>query len=166
MPTGRDSVVGIATRYRLNGQGIESLWLRYFPHPPRPALGPIQPPVTGHRVSFPRVERPGSSVDHPPPPSSAEVKEKVELYLYYPSRAFMASSRVYFTFTYLTALRRSKKNSVALVREELYQQSGRRRSAKLVPTFADRQVSRGQRNGSPWPLISVFWTGAATFLFK
>jgi len=29
-------------------------------------------------------------------------------------------------------------------------------SAKLVPTFADRGVSRGQRNGSPQPLISVF----------
>ena len=38
-------------------------------------------------------------------------------------------------------------------------QSARRRSAKLVPTFADRGVSRGQRNGSPRPLISVFWTG-------
>jgi len=24
-------------------------------------------------------------------------------------------------------------------------------------------VSRGQRNGSPRPLISVFWTGATTF---
>ena len=31
------------------------------------------------------------------------------------------------------------------------------------PTFADRGVSCGQRNGSPRPLISVFWTGAATF---
>ena len=49
---------------------------------------------------------------------------------------------------------------------ELYRQSGRRRSAKLVPTFADRGVSRGQRKGSPRPLISVFWTRAATFLFK
>jgi len=39
---------------------------------------------------------------------------------------------------------------------ELYRQSGRRRSAKLVPTFADRGVSRGQRNGSPQPLISDF----------
>jgi hypothetical protein len=35
---------------------------------------------------------------------------------------------------------------------ELYRQSGRRRSAKLVPTFADGGVSRGQRNGSPRPL--------------
>ena len=46
---------------------------------------------------------------------------------------------------------------------ELYRQSGRRRSAKLVPTFADRGVSRGQSNGSPRPLISVFWTGSSTF---
>ena len=46
---------------------------------------------------------------------------------------------------------------------ELYRQSGRRPSAKLVPTFTDRGVSRGQRNGSPRPLISVFCTGAATF---
>ena len=49
---------------------------------------------------------------------------------------------------------------------ELYRQSGRRRSEKLVPTFADRGVSRGQRNGSPRPLISVFWTGTATFLIQ
>jgi len=30
--------------YRLDGPGIESLWRRDFPHPPRPALGPTQPP--------------------------------------------------------------------------------------------------------------------------
>ena len=39
-------------------------------------------------------------------------------------------------------------------------QSGRRRSAKLVPTFADRGVSRGQRNGSlftePGSLLILF----------
>ena len=49
---------------------------------------------------------------------------------------------------------------------ELYRQNGRRQSAKLVPTFVDRGVSRGQRNGSPQPLISVFWTGAATQLLN
>jgi len=34
--------------------------------------------------SFPGVKRPGQGVDHPPT-SSAEVKERVELYLYSPS---------------------------------------------------------------------------------
>jgi len=34
--------------------------------------------------SFPGVKRPGRAVDHPLP-SSAEVKERVELYLYSPS---------------------------------------------------------------------------------
>ena len=57
-------------------------------------------------------------------------------------------------------------NSVALVRERTIPTERPPRLAKLVPTFADRGVSRGQRNGSPRPLISVFWTGAATFSFK
>jgi hypothetical protein len=34
--------------------------------------------------SFPGVKRPGRGVDHTPP-SNAEVKERVELYLYSPS---------------------------------------------------------------------------------
>ena len=34
--------------------------------------------------SFPGVKRPGRGVDHPPPPS-AEVNERVELYIYSPS---------------------------------------------------------------------------------
>ena len=40
-----DSSVGIATRYGLEGPGIESLLRRDFPHPSRPALGPTQPPA-------------------------------------------------------------------------------------------------------------------------
>ena len=36
---------GIATRYGLDGPGIESQWERDFPHPPRPALGSTQPPI-------------------------------------------------------------------------------------------------------------------------
>ena len=51
---GRDSSVGIATRYGLDGPGIESRWERRdFPHQSRPALGPTQPPVTMGTGSFP-----------------------------------------------------------------------------------------------------------------
>ena len=39
------SSVGIATRYGLNGPGIESRWGRDFSHLSTPALGPTQPPV-------------------------------------------------------------------------------------------------------------------------
>jgi hypothetical protein len=42
---GRDSVVGIVTRYGLDGPRIESRRGREFPHPFRSALGPTQPPV-------------------------------------------------------------------------------------------------------------------------
>jgi len=40
---GRAGVVDIATRYGMDGPGIESHWGRYFPHPSLTALGPTQP---------------------------------------------------------------------------------------------------------------------------
>jgi hypothetical protein len=49
--------------------------------------------------SFPELKWPALGVDHPFP-SSAEVKERVELYFYSPSWAFVARSRVNFTFTF------------------------------------------------------------------
>ena len=42
---GRDSSVGIATGYGLDGPGIESRWWRDFPHPFRPALRTNQLPI-------------------------------------------------------------------------------------------------------------------------
>jgi hypothetical protein len=42
---GRDSSVGIATRYELYDPGIESRWGRDYQHLSRPALGPTQPPT-------------------------------------------------------------------------------------------------------------------------
>ena len=42
---GPGSVLGIATRYGLAGPGNESRRGPDFPHLPRPALGPAQPPV-------------------------------------------------------------------------------------------------------------------------
>jgi hypothetical protein len=36
---------------------------------------------SGYQVSFPEVKRPERGVDYPPFPSSAEVKERIELHL-------------------------------------------------------------------------------------
>jgi hypothetical protein len=43
----------IATRYRLDGPGIESRCGRDFLHPSTPALGPTHPPVQGVPCIFP-----------------------------------------------------------------------------------------------------------------
>ena len=69
--------VGIATAYGLDGLGIESWWGRDFPHLSRLALRPTQPPVQWV------AGLPGSDTD-PSLPSSAEVKYRVEVYLYSP----------------------------------------------------------------------------------
>jgi hypothetical protein len=42
---GQDSSVGIATRYGLDGPGIESWWGQDFQHLSRLALGPTLPPI-------------------------------------------------------------------------------------------------------------------------
>ena len=83
MHVGRDNSVGIATRYGLDCPGIETRWRRDFPHRSRPALGAHPASYTMGNGSFPEVKRPGGGVDLPPiHPSSAEVKERVEIYLY------------------------------------------------------------------------------------
>ena len=56
---------------------------RNFPHPSRPALGPTQPPALWVPGLSQSKNRPGRGVDHSPP-SSADVKERVELCLYSP----------------------------------------------------------------------------------
>jgi hypothetical protein len=50
---GRNSSVGIATRYGLEGPWIDCRWGRDFPQPSRPALWPTQPPMQWVPASFP-----------------------------------------------------------------------------------------------------------------
>ena len=96
---GLGSVVSIATAYGLDGPGIDSQCGRDFPHLSRPALGAHPTSCTIGTMSFPGgVKWREHGVDHPLP-SSAEVKERVELYLYFPLWSFVACSRVSFTFT-------------------------------------------------------------------
>ena len=71
---GRDSSVGMVTRFGLDGPGIESRWRSEILRTrPDRTWGPPSPMYNGYRVSLPRVKRLGRGVDHPPP-SSAEVK--------------------------------------------------------------------------------------------
>jgi hypothetical protein len=63
---GRDSSVGITTRYGLDGPGIECHWDEIFHTRPDRPWSP--PSLLYHRywVSLPGVKRPERGVDHPP----------------------------------------------------------------------------------------------------
>jgi hypothetical protein len=90
---GPGSVVGMATAYGLDGPGIETKIKRHFKKnpaggeifrtcPDRP-WGPPSLLYNGYRIFPGDMLRPGRDAD-PSPPSSAEVKNRVELYLYSP----------------------------------------------------------------------------------
>ena len=88
---GLDNSVGVATRYGLDGPGIESTCGRVF-LPVYSGHGAHPASCTMGTGSFP-----GRGVDHLPP-SSAEVEGRVELYIFSTTGTFMASSREKFTF--------------------------------------------------------------------
>jgi hypothetical protein len=69
--------------YGLDGPGIESRWVEIFRTRPDRPWGPSSLLYNGYRVSS-GGKVAGAWRDHPPT-SSAEVKERVELYLYSPS---------------------------------------------------------------------------------
>jgi hypothetical protein len=102
---GRNSSVSIATGYELDGPGIESRWGEIFAivqsgpgaHPASYTIG------TGY---CPGLKRTGRAVDHPPP-SSAEVKERVELYLYSSSQPVLGQTLSFILWTRLLCLQPS-----------------------------------------------------------
>jgi hypothetical protein len=72
---GRDSSVGIATGYGLDGPGIESRWDEIFRTCPDRPWGPPSLLYNRYRVFTGGKEWPGREAD-PSPPSSTEVKEE------------------------------------------------------------------------------------------
>ena len=64
--------------------GIESWWVVRFSAPVQTSPRAHPASYTTGTGSFPGVKCPGHGADHPPPPS-AEVEGRVELYLYSPS---------------------------------------------------------------------------------
>jgi hypothetical protein len=75
----RDNAVGIATRYGLDGPWIESRWGARFSAPVQTGPGSHPASCTSCNGSFPGVKRPDRVVELPPP-FSAEVKGRIELY--------------------------------------------------------------------------------------
>ena len=72
---GWDSSDGIATRYGLDGPGIESRWGARFSAPVQTGPGGHPASCTMGTVSLPGVKRPGRGVDHPPHLASRLKKE-------------------------------------------------------------------------------------------
>ena len=80
--SGPGSSVSIATDYGLDGPGSNPGGDEIF-HPSRPAVGPTNLPVKWVAGLSWGYKRLGRAAD-PPPPTSAEVLERVELYFYSP----------------------------------------------------------------------------------
>jgi hypothetical protein len=90
---GRDSSVNIATRYGLDGPGIESRWGKDIASPSRAALGPTQRPIQWV-PGLPGLKQAGRGVDHPPHLGTRLKKEWS--YTCTPIWAFVACSEVNF----------------------------------------------------------------------
>ena len=103
-PGGPGSSDGIATGYGLDGQGIESRWVREFPHLSRPALGPTQPPVQWV-PALSRGVKSGQGLTLTPHPLLVPWSGKgraialLPLWAVQPVQSLSACTRVHFTLT-------------------------------------------------------------------
>ena len=101
MRCGPGSSVDIAPDYMLDGPGIESRRGGDFPHLPRPALGPNQPPVQRVPGLSRGKERPGRDADPSPPSSTVGHERAIPLLPLWAVRLVQSLSvctRVHFNF--------------------------------------------------------------------
>jgi hypothetical protein len=98
MNVGRDSSVGTASRYWLDGPGLESRCEARFHSPVQTGPGAHPAFYTMGTGSFPGVKQLGRGVGYPSP-SSAAVKDGTTIALL-PLWAFVSCSRVTFHFTF------------------------------------------------------------------
>jgi hypothetical protein len=124
------------------GEGVSTLWglgIFLFITASRTALGPTQPPIQWvPGAPSLGVKRPGREAEHSSP-SSAEVKERVELHLYSPNtpswRGAQKKHRDNFTLPYLPLLLRLPFYDGQLLR-------------KWQPKFAARHTEASDRQRS------------------
>jgi hypothetical protein len=104
---GRDSSVGIATRYGWTARGSNPGGGEIFRACPDPFWDPPSLLYNGHLVSFPWVKRPGRGLGHPPTPSIAEVKKK-KINVHLPSLRMKVPDHVYvlgYSYTWHTLIK-------------------------------------------------------------
>ena len=83
MNVGRDSSVGTAARYGLDGPGFESRWEVRFPSPVQTGPGAHQAYYTTDTGTFPGVKQQGVALTiHP---HLAQRLKNIQLYLFSPS---------------------------------------------------------------------------------
>ena len=90
LAVGLDSSVGIATRYRLDGPGIEDRWGRHSRTLSDWPWGPASLLYNGYRITFPGLKRPELDVNHPQPSRKSRTIILLRLW------AFMACHRATF----------------------------------------------------------------------
>jgi hypothetical protein len=136
---GRDSSVGIATRYGLDGPGIESRWGARFSAPVQTGPGAHPASYTKGIGSFPGVERPGRGVDHPSHLVPRLKSRAIPLLLLW---TFADCSRMNFTFYHPFVMSRGRNN--------IGQQN-----TKNILGWISRRWEVGMWTGLGWPRIGT-----------